>query len=79
MRLAFIQLLFNNEKCPIILDDAFVQYDNKRREKGLLLINNKIKGQVILFTCHDLEEKILRHNNIDFNFITLVDNNISML
>lgn len=79
LRLAFIQLLFNNEKCPIILDDAFVQYDNKRREKGLLLINNKIKGQVILFTCHDLEEKILRHNNIDFNFITLVDNNISML
>ena len=43
LRLAFIELIFKNEEYPIILDDAFVQYDDFRREKALLLINEKIK------------------------------------
>jgi len=71
LRLAFIELLFKEAECPIILDDAFVQYDIKRREKALLLINKKLKGQGLIFTCQDIEEKLLKKNHIDGNFIIL--------
>jgi len=71
LRLAFIELLFKDVECPIILDDAFVQYDNKRREKALLLINKKLKGQGLIFTCQGIEEKLLKRNNIEANFIIL--------
>lgn len=70
LRLAFIELIFENEEeYPIILDDAFVQYDENRREKALLLINEKIKGQCIIFTCQKIEEEILSKNNVDKNVI----------
>jgi uncharacterized protein YhaN len=71
LRLAFIELLFKEIECPIILDDAFVQYDNKRREKALLLISKKLKGQGIIFTCQDIEEKLIKKNYIDAKIITL--------
>ncbi|PRR79135.1 AAA family ATPase [Clostridium vincentii] len=71
LRISFIELLFKERECPIILDDSFVQYDNKRREKALLLINKKLKGQGIVFTCQDIEESLLKKNYIDANFISL--------
>lgn len=71
LRLAFIDLLFKEGKCPIILDDSFVQYDNKRREKALLLINKKLKGQGLIFTCQGIEESLLKKNCINANFINL--------
>lgn len=71
LRLAFIEILFKEIECPIILDDAFVQYDNKRREQALLLINKKLKGQGLIFTCQEIEERLIKKNNIDANFIIL--------
>ncbi|MBD7910673.1 MULTISPECIES: AAA family ATPase [Clostridium] len=71
LRLALIDILFNGEERTIILDDAFVQYDNHRREKALLLINEKIKGQGLIFTCHTLEKEILENNKIEYNLIAL--------
>lgn len=71
LRLALIELLFKDEESPIILDDAFVQYDNVRRKKALLLMDEKLKGQGIIFTCHGLEKEILDTNNIDYNYISL--------
>lgn len=71
LRLALIELLFKGEDSPIILDDAFVQYDNSRREKALLLLNEKLKGQGLVFTCHGLEKEILDTNNIDYNYISM--------
>ena len=71
LRIAFIELLFENDECPIILDDAFVQYDDRRVEKALILIDKKLKGQGIIFTCQKREEYILRDNNIEVNKIYL--------
>lgn len=71
LRLAFIELLFEGEEYPIILDDAFVQYDDNRREKAVLAIKKKINGQGIIFTCQHLEETILMRNNIDGNIINI--------
>jgi len=53
------------------LDDAFVQYDNKRRETALLLLKEKIRGQMLIFTCHDIERNIMLKNSMDFNYIQI--------
>lgn len=71
LRMALVELLFQEEEAPIILDDTFVQYDNVRREKALLMINNKYKGQALIFTCHTLEKEIMDKNNISINYIHL--------
>ncbi|MGG7176817.1 AAA family ATPase [Clostridium paraputrificum] len=71
LRLAFVELLFEGEECPIILDDAFVQYDDVRREKALLLIEDKLKGQGLIFTCQKREQDILAEKGIEANLIYL--------
>ncbi|SFU50131.1 Uncharacterized protein YhaN [Clostridium sp. DSM 8431] len=68
LRIALIEILFNDEEYSMILDDAFVQYDNKRREAAIKLINNRIKGQTLIFTCHTIEEEIMLKNDIKFNY-----------
>lgn len=69
LRIAFIELLFKNEQYPIILDDAFIQYDDNRRKKALSLINKKVNNQIIIFTCQNTEKKILDELNIAYNYI----------
>lgn len=44
--------------CPLILDDALVNFDDGRMRAALDLLGEMAKErQVILFTCHDREEK----------------------
>lgn len=71
LRLALIELLFKNEKYPIILDDALIQYDDNRRERAILLITSKVQGQIIMFTCQNKEKEILNKEDINFNYIKL--------
>ena len=71
LRLAFIDMLFSHEECPIILDDAFIQYDDTRRKKAIELIYNKIKGQGIIFTCQQKEKEILDEICCKYNLISL--------
>lgn len=71
LRIALIEILFKEDKYCLILDDAFVQYDNKRRETALLLLKEKIRGQMLIFTCHDIERNIMLKNSMDFNYIQI--------
>lgn len=71
LRLTFVDLIFENEEYPLILDDAFVQYDDNRREKALLLIYEKLNKQGIIFTCQRKEEEILIKNSKEVNIINL--------
>lgn len=71
LRIALIEFLFKDEECTLILDDAFVQYDDKRRETALLLLKEKITGQLLIFTCHNIEGNIMLKNNIKSNYITI--------
>ncbi len=56
LRLAISGIL-SEENLPIMLDDAFAQYDDRRMTDALRYITEENKngrlGQVILFTCHD--------------------------
>ena len=71
LRIAIIELIFKNEECPIILDDALIQYDDTRRKEALILLSKKLKEQAILFTCQRKEEEIIREERIQANFIDL--------
>ncbi|MGH2217514.1 ATP-binding protein, partial [Enterococcus faecalis] len=46
------------EPVPIILDDVFAFYDDKRLESVLKWLSRQEK-QVIIFTCHKREERML--------------------
>ena len=72
LRLAFIDMIFKSKDVSIYLDDAFVQYDNKRLEKTIKYLINQNFKQCIIFTCQDREESILSKNNIDHNYIKLI-------
>lgn len=60
------------EKLPIILDEAFVYYDNERMENILSYIYEEYKNnQILIFTCSEREEKILEKININYNKIQI--------
>ncbi|WP_297418588.1 AAA family ATPase [Clostridium sp.] len=71
LRLSFINMLFKNKDVPLFLDDAFVQYDDERREKALKLLINQEFSQIIFFTCQEIEKNILNNNNYEYNLIML--------
>lgn len=71
LRIAFINLLFPNEEVMVILDDALIQYDDNRRMEALKLLVNKINGQLILFTCQNIEKDILNSLGIKYNYKTM--------
>ena len=54
LRLALSQLIIDNEqKLPVILDDALAQYDDTRTKTALgFLQKYSENGQIIMFTCH---------------------------
>lgn len=56
VRLAAVQLLLD-EEMPLIFDDAFAFYDEKRLKSALKWLSG-LKNQVIIFTCHKREKEI---------------------
>lgn len=57
LRMAAGEILYE-EEYPVILDDTFVYYDDKRLENTMRWLL-KSKKQVIIFTCHKREQEIL--------------------
>ena len=52
LRLAVCQVLSGKESVPLVLDDPFLTWDNKRMERGLRLLQTLSKErQIILLTC----------------------------
>ena len=66
LRIAMIMLIFPGKELPIILDDAFVQYDDERLKNTLNVLEEvSKKKQVIIFTCQKREVDYLRNRNIN--------------
>lgn len=64
LRMAVAELLYD-ENYPVILDDTFVFYDDARLERTLRWLAG-CGRQVILFSCQNREEEILRRNEIHY-------------
>lgn len=71
LRLAFISMLYKDGEVPVVLDDAFVQYDDKRIAHILDVLSENSFAQLIIFTCQKREKEILDNKNIKNNYILL--------
>ena len=57
---------------PLILDDCFIQYDDSRLRNIIGFLSEVSKErQIILFSCHNREEEIMKELGIDYNFMNL--------
>ena len=72
LRLAIIDLcLPEDDTCPIVLDDALVNFDDRRCEAALdLLAELSKKRQIIAFTCHGREAAYCQ-NRANVNIIDM--------
>lgn len=71
LRLSAMQEI-TKEKMPIILDETFAYYDNKRLENILKYLNDNLKdNQILIFTCSNREKEILQKNQIKYNLIEI--------
>lgn len=69
LRLAVTDLLLGEDNMPLILDDSFALYDDKRVKATLLKIAGR--SQVIIFSCQMREKKFLEELGIPFNLIKI--------
>lgn len=60
LRLALCRLLDSEGACPIVLDDALINFDQERMERALdYLLELGKNRQILLFTCHRRERDYL--------------------
>ena len=70
LRLAAADIIFENERKPMLLDDAFVAYDNKRMAMTLSSLFQTVE-QAVIFSCHTREKAVLDLNRIPYHFVKL--------
>ncbi len=70
LRLAAADIIFEKDKKPILLDDAFAMYDNKRMGNTMKFMAEKME-QVIIFSCHTREKVMADKLGLTYNFIRL--------
>lgn len=70
LRLAAADIIFERDKKPILLDDAFVMYDNRRMGNTMKFMAENME-QVILFSCHTREKVMADRLGLEYNFIRL--------
>lgn len=72
LRLAAAKLIQTKEDAmPLIFDDSFVLYDDERLEKALKWLPSAYKGQMIIFTCHQRESRILEESGISCHLVSI--------
>jgi uncharacterized protein YhaN len=72
VRLAIADMLSNNKPLPIIIDDAFSEYDDIRLKRILAHISQLAqKRQVLFLTCHQRDIQTLHELKAPFNYIDL--------
>ncbi len=73
IRLSLIQVLSPQTiYFPIILDEPFIHFDNKRFEESMdLLMDLSAMHQVIIFTSQEREKKYLDQNHYQYHYIEL--------
>ncbi len=71
LRMSVSDLVYAQGVMPVLLDDSFALYDDKRTKAALLYLSKSRQGQVLLFTCHNREKSILDDLNINYNYIDL--------
>jgi uncharacterized protein YhaN len=76
LRISISDLLHGDVLMPILLDDCFAYYDEKRTTAALEYLTKKRKSQVIIFTCHKREKEILDSLGANYHYIDLSYNTV---
>ena len=63
-------IIFENEEMPILLDDTFAMYDNKRMGNTMKFLGENM-DQVLIFSCHTREKLMMDKLKVPYNFIRL--------
>lgn len=72
LRLAAAKLIQKDtDQMPLIFDDSFALYDDKRLKSALKWILKAYGGQIIIFTCHQREAQMLTANQIPYHLIRI--------
>ena len=71
LRITVADILNGTKTLPLILDDAFVLYDDERLEATLKELNSISDRQIIIFTCHEREQAILNRLQLEYNYVDL--------
>lgn len=72
VRLAIADMLSNNKPLPIIIDDAFSEYDDIRLKRILNHISQLAqKRQVLFLTCHQRDIQALYELKAPFNYMEI--------
>ena len=60
------------EPLPIILDETFAYFDKERLKNTLIFLKDEFKNrQIIILTCTNREEEILKEINLGYNLIKI--------
>lgn len=70
LRLAVGTVVTQEEPLPILLDEVFSMYDEKRLEQALRILE-KTGHQIFLFTCQQREEEHLQQMGISYHKVCL--------
>ena len=70
LRLAAADIIFEKDKKPILLDDAFVMYDNQRMGSTMKFMAENM-NQVLIFSCHTREKVMADKMQLKYHFIRL--------
>lgn len=71
LRFLLGDIVFDGKELPIILDDIFALYDDKRLKNILDWLIRQRRPQIIIFTCHQREADILDDLGQDYNYVEL--------
>lgn len=64
LRLAIAKFLWPETVMPLLFDDSFALYDDKRLNSTLSWLKKAYNGQILLFTCHTREMEQLKGANL---------------
>lgn len=70
LRMAVMEVLCREELLPLLLDEVFAMYDEKRLGRALQWLHRN-RGQVLIFTCQDREERMLNQLGVPYHKVTL--------
>lgn len=73
LRLSVANLIFHEDKMPLLFDDTFAYYDEERLKSALQIIAKDKNRQILIFTCHKREERLLDELHIPYHKIVLTD------
>lgn len=71
LRITIADILNGTKTLPLILDDAFVLYDDERLKATLKELSHIADRQILIFTCHDREKSMLDELQLEYHFVNL--------